>query len=174
MKTIVEQLANYACYHRDRKNIATHFVGIPLIVIALVALLSRPAFEFAGYLVSPATVVVLAAVIYYLILDITLGVLMGVLLAGTLVLGAWFASQETAIWLMYGIGLFVIGWVFQFVGHYYEGRKPAFVDDLVGLAIGPLFVVAEAVFLLGFRKGLYEDVETLVAVKIPNMPPIKK
>ena len=27
-------MAQYAAYHRDRRNIATHFVGIPLIVIA--------------------------------------------------------------------------------------------------------------------------------------------
>jgi uncharacterized membrane protein YGL010W len=43
----------------------------------------------------------------------------------------------------------VVGWVIQFVGHYYEGRKPAFVDDITGLIIGPLFVVAEAAFLMG-------------------------
>ena len=28
------------------------------------------------------------------------------------------------------------------------------MDDLVGLAIGPLFVLAEMVFMLGFRKDL--------------------
>jgi len=34
----------------------------------------------------------------------------------------------------------------QFVGHWYEGRKPAFVDDIIGLLVGPMFVVAEALF----------------------------
>lgn len=33
-------------------------------------------------------------------------------------------------------------------------KKPAFMDDLIGLAIGPLFVLAEIIFLLGFRKEL--------------------
>ncbi|RTE86635.1 MULTISPECIES: DUF962 domain-containing protein [Gammaproteobacteria] len=173
MKNVVEQLANYACYHRDGKNIATHFVGIPLIVIAIVALLSRPAFEFAGIDLTPALIVVALAVIYYLFLDLALGIVMGALLYGTLILGSWFASMETVMWLTYGIGLFVVGWVFQFVGHFFEGRKPAFVDDIVGLAIGPLFVVAEALFMLGLRKRLYQDVEHLVAVKLPQMPPIK-
>ncbi len=28
--------------------------------------------------------------------------------------------------------MFVIGWAIQFVGHHYEGRKPAFVDDVTG------------------------------------------
>lgn len=52
-----------------------------------------------------------------------------------------------------------MGWVIQFVGHYYEGRKPAFVDDLVGLIVGPLFVVAEWAFALGLRKEVQAAVE---------------
>ncbi|MDP1165166.1 Mpo1-like protein, partial [Klebsiella pneumoniae] len=54
------------------------------------------------------------------------------------------AQGSTTGWLVIGVGSFVVGWVFQFVGHYYEGRKPAFVDDLVGLLVGPMFVVGEA------------------------------
>ena len=36
---------------------------------------------------------------------------------------------------------------------------PAFVDDIMGLAIGPLFVVAELAFLCGLRKPLEEEIE---------------
>ena len=61
--------------------------------------------------------------------------------------------------LLLGVGLFVVGWVFQFVGHYFEGKKPAFVDDLMGLVIGPLFVVAEILFLIGFFKDLKASIE---------------
>ena len=35
MRTLTQQLAQYAEYHRDRRNIATHFIGIPLIVLSL-------------------------------------------------------------------------------------------------------------------------------------------
>jgi uncharacterized membrane protein YGL010W len=55
--------------------------------------------------------------------------------------------------------MFVVGWVIQFVGHHYEGRKPAFVDDLTGLIVGPLFVVVEAGFLLGLRSELKQAIE---------------
>ena len=64
-----------------------------------------------------------------------------------------------AVWLATGIGLFAVGWVIQFVGHYYEGRKPAFVDDLVGLIVGPLFVVAELGFMVGLRKEVQKEIE---------------
>ncbi|MNR63689.1 hypothetical protein D3C85_1860840 [compost metagenome] len=50
----------------------------------------------------------------------------------------------------------------QFVGHHYEGRKPAFVDDLMGLIIGPLFVVVELGFLLGMRLELKKAIEDTV------------
>ena len=60
--------------------------------------------------------------------------------------------------LAWGLSTFAIGWVFQFVGHYYEGRKPAFVDDVMGLVIGPLFVAAEAAFLLGLRKEVEQAI----------------
>jgi len=69
------------------------------------------------------------------------------------------AAQSTMVWLSSGVGLFVVGWVIQFVGHYYEGKKPAFVDDVSGLIVGPLFVVAEVAFLLGLRQGLKQQIE---------------
>ncbi len=47
----------------------------------------------------------------------------------------------------------------QFIGHHYEGKKPAFVDDIMGLAIGPLFVLAELSFELGLRSALKEEIE---------------
>ncbi|HEY5946427.1 MAG TPA: Mpo1-like protein, partial [Kofleriaceae bacterium] len=55
--------------------------------------------------------------------------------------------------------MFVGGWALQFLGHYFEGRKPAFLDDIKGLLDGPLFLVAEAAFTLGLSPGLRAEVE---------------
>ena len=44
------------------------------------------------------------------------------------------AAGSLASWLGTGLGLFLVGWVIQFIGHAFEGRKPAFVDDLIGAA----------------------------------------
>jgi uncharacterized membrane protein YGL010W len=154
MKSLTDQLANYAAYHRDRRNIALHFVGIPLIVLAVEILLSRAGIAIGPIRATAAMIVSAIVALYYLRLDPRLGLLMALLLA----LGAWFgvamAAQANPVWLGTGIGLFVIGWAIQFVGHICEGRKPAFLDDVIGLAIGPLFVVAEALFLLGLRPDL--------------------
>lgn len=159
MKTLVERLSNYAAYHRSSRNIATHLVGIPMIVLAVLALLSRPAFMAAGVELSPAVLVAAATLLYYLRLDVALGLVMTALFALALWFGAWAAGLATPVWLAIGVGGFVVGWIFQFVGHHFEGRKPAFVDDLMGLAIGPLFVVAEALFKIGAFLRLKEQIE---------------
>lgn len=159
MKTLVDHLAQYAAYHRDRRNIVTHFIGIPLIVVAVAVLLSRPGVEIAGLWLSPAAAVTLASVLFYLRLDLRFGAVMTVLLTLNLWLAAVCAQSSTAAWLTIGLSTFIVGWVIQFIGHYYEGRKPAFVDDLLGLIIGPLFVVAELAFLLGLRDPLRQQVE---------------
>lgn len=163
MKGLIDQLSNYADYHRDRRNIATHFVGIPMIVVAVATLLSRPVFgEVAGVALSPALLVTAVTCLYYLALDLRYGAVMTLAMALSLAAGQSLAAQATGVWLGWGIGLFVVGWAFQFVGHFYEGRKPAFVDDLMGLIIGPLFVVAEAGFALGLGQRTREQIEARV------------
>lgn len=159
MKTLQEQLIQYAEYHRDKRNIMTHFVGIPLIVLAVAILLSRPVVSVMGLSLTPALVVVIIASIYYLKLDRPLGIAMAVFLALCLWIATLVAAQSTSTWLTGGIGLFVVGWIIQFIGHIYERRKPAFFDDVIGLAIGPLFVTAELAFLLGMRAELQQQVE---------------
>jgi uncharacterized membrane protein YGL010W len=157
MKSLTDQLAYYAAYHRDRRNIALHLVGIPLIVASVDVLLSRATFAVGGLGITPAVLLSLIVGLYYLRLDLRLGLAMALLLAA----GAWFGKAVATLPqpIGIGVGLFVIGWIIQLVGHAYEGRKPAFLDDLVGLLIGPLFVVAEIGFLLGLRRDLEQAIE---------------
>lgn len=152
----VDLLVHYAEYHRDKRNIATHFVGIPMIVFALGVLLA-PA-NIAGF--SLAWLVWALATGWYLtrgelLLGVATSVVNGVLIA----MAQPLAALGLGNWLGLGIGAFVLGWLFQFVGHYYEGRKPAFVDDLVGLLVGPMFVVGEWLFALGWRRELMAEIE---------------
>ncbi|RZT31323.1 Mpo1 family 2-hydroxy fatty acid dioxygenase [Cupriavidus agavae] len=154
MKTLIDHLSQYAAYHRDARNVVTHFVGIPMIVLAVTTLLGRPGMPLgdSGLLLTPAVVVYALACLFYLRLSLGFGLAMAAILAAFVCLGAWLAALSTTAWLASGIGLFVLGWVIQFVGHYFEGRKPAFVDDLVGLLVGPLFLVAETAFALGLAR----------------------
>lgn len=158
MKTLTQHLVQYAVYHRDSRNILTHFVGVPPIVFAVVILLSRPAYALGGLPASPAAWLALAAAVFYLRLDLKLGTALSIFLAACVYGAASVAALSTAAWLGWGFGIFVAGWAVQFLGHYFEGRKPAFVDDVMGLLIGPLFVAAELAFLLGLRQPLEAEI----------------
>lgn len=167
MKSMIDHLANYASYHRDKRNVLTHLVGIPMIVLSILVILShwfflQVAVPWGGDVrIVSITFAMLAgfiACVYYLRLDLRYGLTMTLLIGA----GCWFALQIAkwtfAPWWAIGVGLFVVGWIFQFVGHYFEGKKPAFLDDLIGLIIGPLFVVAEVSFFLGMRKEVNAEI----------------
>src|SRR5215831_7868752 len=118
MRTLADQLTRYAAYHRDRRNIACHFVGIPAIYAAVVILLSRPVLlEVGGVPISPAILIGVAALAYDLVLDWVLGAAMVVATFLCWRGGAGLAAGPTSVWLGVGLGLFVVGWAVQLLGH---------------------------------------------------------
>ena len=152
-------LTQYAHYHRDRRNIQTHLVGVPMIVFAIGVLLSHPVLPVAGLELTPAWLMFLLTSAWYLTrgefaLQVAVVAVMALLIGSAQVLG-----HSSPSWVAWGVGLFVLGWVIQFVGHYYEGRKPAFADDLVGLLVGPMFVVMELLAAVGACRGLMARIE---------------
>lgn len=150
MKTLEEQMSTYAAYHQDARNKATHFVGVPVIVLSLMIPLSWPRFEG----VSAAMVITAVLLAYYLALDLWLGLAMCVVMGALLWLGQTIADQGAlAGWIWFG-GFFVGGWILQLVGHVFEGRKPALADNLFQIFVAPIFLCAELFFALGYRPQL--------------------
>ncbi|HZY21492.1 MAG TPA: Mpo1-like protein, partial [Beijerinckiaceae bacterium] len=72
----------------------------------------------------------------------------------------WIADRYGAgpVWWLFAM-FFVGGWAFQLVGHVFEGRRPALADNLFEAFIGPMFIVAEVVMMLGFRRDLARVIE---------------
>lgn len=156
-------LTQYAEYHRDRRNIATHFIGVPMIVFGVGVLLARPGFELGGLMLSPAWLVFALVALWYLTRGaLALGVAVSAGVGLLMLLAHQVAGGSVALWLSWGVGFFAVGWVIQFIGHYYEGRKPAFADDIVGLLVGPMFVVMEMLAPLGLFKPLLAEIERRV------------
>ncbi|MEO5697894.1 MAG: Mpo1-like protein [Burkholderiaceae bacterium] len=163
MRTATDLLIQYARYHRDRRNIASHFVGVPMIVFAVGVLLARPAFTLGSLELSPAWIVFALAAAWYLSRGcIALGVAVSAGVGLLMLVAHQVAYGSIASWLGWGVVTFIVGWVVQFIGHWYEGRKPAFVDDVVGLLVGPMFVTAEALFMFGWNKPLLAEIERRV------------
>lgn len=145
MKTTDEWLNEYARNHRDGANTLVHWICVPLIVVSLVGLLwSLPvprAFGAASPALNWGTMFLLAAVVYYFILSISLAVGALPFVVAVVAVVAWLDGFSAPLWLI-SLGLFVAGWIGQILGHWREGSRPAFLSDLLFLMIGPLWLIA--------------------------------
>ena len=134
LTSLEDQVAFYAAYHQDGRNKATHFIGVPAIMLSLFIPLAWLRVELGGVTLTAAMLGVTVVLVYS---------------------GRAIADLGTATgWIWFGI-LFVGGWILQLVGHVFEGRKPALVDNLVGIFIAPLFLCAEVFFALGYKPRLH-------------------
>jgi len=52
----------------------------------------------------------------------------------------------------WALGLFVVGWVFQFIGHAIEGNQPAFFGNPLYLLVGPWWLLRRAAEAIGLLK----------------------
>lgn len=172
------QLATYAGYHRDPRNRATHFIGIPAIVFSLLVPLALPPLNkplqdwillfamlpFNGLrpFLSLATLVAMTAVFGWIALDAGIGLAMIVVILPMLIIAQWIANNfgATVAWTVFAV-FFVGGWALQLIGHVWEGRRPALVDNLFQAFVGPMFIMAEVLFALGLKQDLKAVVETV-------------
>jgi len=153
-------MAVYAAYHRNRWNRLTHFIGVPAIIFAILIPMS---WVSLGEDLSLAHLFLGAVLAYYFLLDVSLA------LATAVAVGALFLAAKLAAgtgiasgWIWFGV-FFAGGWIFQLVGHVFEGRRPALADNLFQIFIAPIFLVAEAFFALGLKRDLLKKIETKLA-----------
>jgi uncharacterized membrane protein YGL010W len=126
--------ADYASYHQTKGNKWFHRLGIPLIMLTLIGMLARVPLA--------AIALIVVAEIVYAMLDWRFAAIMLVVSAAFYFIGAWIP-----FWI--NVALFVIGWIFQFVGHsVYEKRSPAFLTNALHLLVGPLWILNDAVHLV--------------------------
>jgi uncharacterized membrane protein YGL010W len=128
--------ADYASYHRTKGNKAFHRLGIPLIMLTLIGMLVRV--HVAGR-VDAAMILIALAEVYYLLAEWRLAIAM---LAVSIAF--YFIGAAIPLWL--NAALFVLGWIFQFIGHsVYEHRNPAFFRNFTHLLIGPLWILNDLI-----------------------------
>ncbi len=139
MKTKDLLFADYDGYHQNRLNKVCHFIGIPLIVGSLIGLALRWDFVTVGRVgLSAGHLLLLGMLAFYAILSPRTALPM---LAALAFLGTLGRTLPPA----WAAGVFVVGWIFQFVGHLgYEKKSPAFLKNAGHLLVGPLWVLEAA------------------------------
>jgi uncharacterized membrane protein YGL010W len=139
MRDIQALFVDYASHHRTKGNKWFHRLGIPMIMLTLLGMLARV--HIAAH-IDAAIVLMAIAEIVYLILDWRLAALMLLISTAFYLVGA-----AAPLWL--NVALFVLGWIFQFVGHsVYEKRQPAFLTNALHLLVGPLWILNDVVHLV--------------------------
>jgi uncharacterized membrane protein YGL010W len=153
------QLGIYASVHRDARNKATHFIGIPVIVFSVLLAATQCQFDIDDRRTSAAAVLAVAAVLGWMVLDLGIGVAMAAIM-----LVMWYAAEAlagalgpTSVWTGFA-ALFLFGWALQFLGHHFEGKRPALLDNLFQAFVGPMFLVAEVMVMNGYRRDLANSV----------------
>ena len=155
----IEQMAMYSAYHRDFRNRLTHFVGVPAIAFALLVPMAWGGLgEVGGYTISVATLFAAAVMVFWILADPPLGIATTLFYLPFLVVADWVGAMDRGTgWIVFAI-CFVGGWAFQLVGHGFEGRKPALLDNLVQIFVAPVFLMAEVWFAFGLRRQLRAQV----------------
>ena len=149
-------MAVYAAYHRNRWNRLTHFIGVPAIIFAILIPMS---WVSLGEDLSLAHVFLGAVLAYYFLLDVPLALVTAVAVGALFFAAKLAAGTGIASGWIWSGAFFVGGWVFQLVGHVFEGRRPALSDNLFQIFIAPIFLVAEVFFALGLKREVRRKIE---------------
>jgi uncharacterized membrane protein YGL010W len=159
MKSLEDQMAFYAAYHQDGRNKASHFIGVPMIILSLFIPLAWLRFDIGGVPVTAAMIFAGVVLAYYFVLDVPLALAMLAVNALLIWAGHQIAGLGAAQgWAWFAV-FFVGGWIIQLVGHVFEGRKPALADNLFQIFVAPIFLAAEVFFALGYKPALHEAVQ---------------
>ena len=140
MTVLTRLLESYEKNHQNPVNEVIHIIAIPMIMFSILGVTA--AFDiFLEY------ILVGIVFFYYLKLSKIAALLMLVWLLIYLGLVALLKPHIIEI----SISLFIFGWVLQLLGHFIEGKRPSFFEDLRYFLIGPLFVAQKLISKFGIN-----------------------
>ncbi|AUJ37327.1 TPA: Mpo1-like protein [Vibrio vulnificus] len=140
MRSLEQWLDAYGESHQNSTNQKIHTFAVPGIFFSIVALIwSLPSLPLPVLSLNWVWVAALPVWWFYYRLSISVFLMMlGYTLASIAL--AWSVELLGLPLAEMAVGLFVVLWIFQFVGHKIEGKKPSFFEDLKFLLIGPVWV----------------------------------
>jgi uncharacterized membrane protein YGL010W len=154
MRTMQDWLDSYSGDHQNPTNQLFHWLCVPPIVWSVIALLwTVPVPD--GLLRPGAWAVLVMVLAFYWYWKhshrLAIALLMAFAVLG-LITNLLFYQLGAADLRWLAIGVFVVAWIGQFIGHKFEGRKPSFLTDLAYLLIGPAWLMAKLLRKLGFKQ----------------------
>lgn len=140
----------YSESHQNPTNKLIHFICIPAIMVSLVGLLWSIPVPFSSPWINAGTAFLVFGIGYYLVLSPKYAMGMAVVCAGIVSAVVGLTHLGPPLWAS-SLGLFIVAWIFQFIGHKIEGQKPSFFEDLQFLMIGPMWELDHIYRKVGVR-----------------------
>jgi len=146
-KTIDQWLNEYGESHQNKTNKLIHWFCVPIITFTLLGILSIFQFEFSinngTYIINPAGILIIIAILFYLRLSFTLTIGMFLFSASCfLLIKDLENTYQFKELLSFYIITFILAWIGQFIEHRIEGKKPSFLKDIQFLLIGPAWLLS--------------------------------
>jgi uncharacterized membrane protein YGL010W len=162
VRSLDQWFAEYSESHRNPTNKLIHFICVPTITFCTIGLLwaiPMPASLSGLPWLNAGTTLIALSLLFYFSLSVPLALGMTAMSALMAVLIAAIDKSGIPLWQLCLI-IFTIAWIFQFVGHAIEGKKPSFLKDVQFLLIGPLWVNSFMYDKLGipYRKQKHANI----------------
>lgn len=156
MRKIDLLFAEYSESHRNSTNKLIHWICVPLIFWSILGFISLIPSKSIGFIyIGEISYVSFAAIalvtLFYLRLSFIISIIMFILMVimESFAYGINIRFKENA-WVVY-LSVFVVTWIFQFVGHKIEGKKPSFLKDIQFLLVGPIWLLSFILKKTGIR-----------------------
>tara|TARA_B100000927_G_C16229229_1_gene374725 strand:- start:36 stop:482 length:447 start_codon:yes stop_codon:yes gene_type:complete len=139
MRDVNWYLEKYGESHTNSTNILIHKIFVPLIMFSVIGILwAIPTSETLPWYLNFGMLLVAAALAFYATMGLRI-LLPMIVIVSPMIYGNYILSSSP-LFLRLNLAIFVISWIFQFVGHKIEGKKPSFIEDLLFLLVGPVWV----------------------------------
>ena len=155
MRTFDQWMSEYGVSHRNPTNRLIHKICVPLIMLSVVglffALPTPAAFDGMAPYLNWSSLFIAACLCFYLTLNFRM--FLGMLILTTFMWWISWKLEQAGILIPAMTVIFVVSWIAQFYGHKVEGRKPSFLQDMVFLLIGPLWVLQIVYWKMGIVRS---------------------
>ena len=152
-----KELEFYKYYHNNSTNKLIHFICIPLIVLSIIILIDNLYILYEKkekentivYKFPLSNMIISFYIFSYMTISFDIGIMMFFYFSFLKYFSVILLSKDYGFCAKY---MFFFGWIFQFIGHYIEGRRPALFDSISqSFYQAPLFSL-EYIFPSVFEK----------------------
>ncbi|PWN66306.1 DUF962 domain-containing protein [Chryseobacterium oncorhynchi] len=156
MRKVDLLFVEYSKSHRNPTNKFIHWICVPLIfctILGFISLIPSPHFclSYFGCISIVSLIAIILISLFYIRLSLLIALVMVIimlLMEHFIYLTNIHLGKQS--WIAY-LSVFVMTWIFQFIGHKIEGKKPSFLKDLQFLLIGPIWLLGFILKKIGIR-----------------------